>query len=96
MTETLNLNFDDLTLGDLEYLEEEFEGRATELLQNWDKQGAKFMTAVIWRLLLHHNPDATIEDARDVKVMELGGDAAPPTKKPANRAQRRAGGKPKG
>lgn len=71
---------DELTLGDLEFLQDEHGDDVLDQLMAFGEPGedgktrmpVKLLINFAWRILLHHNPDATIEDARNVRFVDLG------------------------
>lgn len=74
----IELNFDELTLGDIEHLEQEFGMLAEDLMQPETRRalGTRFLTHFVWCLMRHKVDGFTLEDARAVKLVDLpDGDA---------------------
>lgn len=71
----MQVNFDDLTIGDLEDIEA-YTGKLVEEI-NWEKPPKKAIVALLFALEKKKNPDFTIEDARKLKPSDLT--AANPT-----------------
>ena len=67
----MNLVFDlnKLTVGDLEDLEE-ITGMQYEAI-DWTKPGAKLLKAMAFIAGRWQNPDFTLEDARNIRIVEL-------------------------
>lgn len=70
----MDFNIDDLTLGECEQLEE-IAGTTVDKLFTGSGMSAKVLTAVALVLLRRTNPDATLEDARAVKLTDIQDDA---------------------
>lgn len=71
----IDFNFDDLTLGDLEYLSDQFGEDVLSKLQQAESGdlSPKLLVHLVYRILLHDDPNATLDDARAVKVAAIGG-----------------------
>jgi hypothetical protein len=66
----LAVNLDDLTIGDVEDIEE-ITGMSVQDI-NWEKPPMKVLRAMVFVSERKSNPDFTLDDARRVKVSELG------------------------
>lgn len=101
--ERLQLNLDDVSLGDIEDFED-YTGMSFAVLdqvkdpEKAASMSAKVFTGMALLALRHENPDATIEEARKVKVSQLMGavdddpTVAEPTKlEPLNSGKGRQG-----
>lgn len=70
----LTFNEDDLTLADLEDIEDYARMPFTGLEVDGDGNAslpARMLTALVWVTQRHENPDFTVEDARRVRVSEI-------------------------
>lgn len=67
------LDFDpeDLTLDELEELEELLEGSLDGMLAG-DAPKGKALKAIVWIMLRRDNPEATLEDAGRLKIRDIG------------------------
>lgn len=75
LPEKIEINTDDLTVGDLETLEEMLDGQAFgEALKDLDNMRAKTLTAFVFVVLRHDFPDVTVEDVRGIKLSVLNSD----------------------
>src|SRR5438046_791408 len=76
----MEIDPEELTLGDMEALEEKF---GVDWLDQFKSPTTELLIWVTWRLLLQQNPEASLDDARKVKIIQFkGGDvpvAVPPT-----------------
>lgn len=82
-TETLNIDLNELTLGDLE----DFETQSGVDFREAIKGGAsnmplKALTCLVWLSKRKQDPNYTLEDARSIKIAQLQGLAV--TETPAN------------
>lgn len=85
---SLTLNLDDLTLGDIEDLEEA-SGMSYDDISKHIKDGAnpplKLAKALLWVAARHQDATTTLDDIRNVKLTDLreltikGGGELPPT-----------------
>lgn len=66
----MNLNVDDLTLGELEDIEEKT-GVNVATLKQGSALPAKVLTAIVWVMKRREDPSFTYELAREMKVTEL-------------------------
>jgi hypothetical protein len=71
----VGINFDDLTIGDLEDIEE-ITGKLIEDI-NWDKPPKKAIVALVYVFERKKNPDFTITDARAYKPEDLSAQTNP-------------------
>ena len=84
MAETIEFNFDDLTFGDLEKLEEAAGRPAGQIIADYEKDllTVKDMIALIYVIKSMTDPDFTLDDARSIKLTalsdEMEDDAVPP------------------
>lgn len=77
MTTTLQLDMDQISIGDLEDFEE-YTGQTIDQIDKaitGQKVSMKVLTGVALLALRQDNPDATIADAKRVKISELMGGA---------------------
>ena len=73
----MDININDLTLGDLEEIEDVAGKPASALFDGG--MSAKTMQAVVYVLKRRGDPEFTIEDAKRIKVTEFGATDVPPT-----------------
>lgn len=72
-TEVLNIDFNDLTLGDIEDLEDTAGLNMRDLMGKSAKElPTKALIALVWIVKRHENPDYTYEDARNLRIGTLG------------------------
>lgn len=65
------MDFDDITLGEIEEIEE-YAGLPITDIGDMQKVGAtKLRTALAWIIKRRENPDFTIQDAKNMKSQEL-------------------------
>jgi hypothetical protein len=76
----LELDINDLTLGDLEKLEEACGRPAGKVIADFEKGNivAKDLTALVWVFKSRTDPEFTLDDARSIKLTDLDGDDAGP------------------
>ena len=73
----MNLNVDDLTLGELEDIEERT-GVNVATLRGGGPPPSKVLTALVWVMKRREDPSFTYEQARELKVTELVGEVPSP------------------
>ncbi len=84
MPETIEFDFDDLTLGDLEKLEDAAGRPAGQIIADYEESTegmrAKDLTALIYVIKSRVDPEYTLDDARSIKIIEFmqEDDAVPP------------------
>lgn len=82
----LKIDINDLTLNEIDAIEDEF-GKA---LAEIDFTVAKSLRFLVWQVLKRDNPDATLEDAGNIRPGDIAGEEPDPT--PARKG-RAAGGR---
>lgn len=75
----MDLSLDDLTIGDLEEIEQ-ITGQSSDKILNGGMPSAKALKAIVFVTHRKQDPDFTLEDAAAVKVTSIDiGDDDPPT-----------------
>lgn len=84
-------DLDSLTLGDLERLEEKTGQPMMEWFQQIQggKLSAKDLTLLAWVVKSRDDPSYTLEDARKVRIDELGGELPPADAVPGAASKKR-------
>lgn len=83
----LSFDIESMTMGDFELLEEATGQPFSELIETFQKKQftAKVLKGIVWLQLRKQDPQATLEDAGNVKLTALlGSDALPPVGDAAN------------
>lgn len=74
----MDINLDDLTIGDLEEIEDVVGETSDSIFKG--TPSAKALKAIVYVICRRENPEFTLEDAAKVKVSDLsGGKVADPT-----------------
>jgi hypothetical protein len=73
------INLDDLTVDEIEVIEDEFDKPADELTPS-DWKRTKMLRCIVYFLLKRDGQDVTLEEVGDIKLAEIGD---PPTKRSA-------------
>ena len=76
----LEIDLDALTLGDIENLEEACGRPAGQVIADFEKGNivAKDLTALVWVFKSRTDPEFTLDDARNIKLSEMGTFDNPP------------------
>lgn len=77
MTSQITFDIEELTLGDVEHLVDEFGDDVLTQLRAAEQGKSipiKLLVHFVWRMLRHSNPDATLDDARNVRIADLPDD----------------------
>ena len=86
---TYTLQVDDLELGEIEVIEDAADMPLSEI--NWGR--ANVVRAITYVLLRRENPAFTMDDARHMKLSDLG-DPEPPSKANGSNGSKTAGKRP--
>lgn len=81
MEETIVLDFEELTLGDIEELEGELGAEKLDKILDGEimAAGVGSLLKVVLKIYQHTNPEATLDDVRKLKISALSGKNETPT-----------------
>lgn len=74
--ENVNLNVDDLTVAEIEAIEDKLDTSFDSFAQDGAKRG-KFLRAIAWISMRRTNPDFSWEEAGNLKITDLTGAERP-------------------
>lgn len=75
-TPEISIDIDDLTVGEIEEIEDILETSFDSLSKEGAKKG-KFMRAIAWVSVRRTNPDFTWEDAGNIRIRDITGEERP-------------------
>jgi hypothetical protein len=75
-----SINLDDLTVDEIEVIEDEFDKPAEELTSS-DWKRTKMLRCIVYFLLRRDGQEVTLEEIGDLKLSDIGEPDGPPTKR---------------